>query len=415
MLTEQAFTFMGCLNMTAKQIQRFLDEHTYDVRVTNNGRWIDQKCAFDSVCFVADCIIEYIQDTGKQTFTSVEIWHSQYAEKNVQHVFGKPDPRKRTTKDEYNKFFRQPMKMLSAAGVLSEKGKNPIQFTIENSDMLEHIAIRERNSFEFLCMYIEKVLRDSGLSYSFEEFFELQTVEAYNNIKQKFSNFCFKYTPITNAAEPNRIFIKVLNHLACNQHKKGTEKGHISSNIITFDKIAYNRTNWRDELTGKDKNVARGDYIPAPTNTDMFEYRVLRAQRYLSKFNEKYNGSRSEVKSMFAKGSQAKHMHHIFPKNEFREIADFIENLIAITSGQHMQEAHPDGNTKMVDKNFQYLCLSSKTETIRNNLLNSQEAPVIYKFEDFMYVLDVGLQTKYFSSLPRNDFNAVLTGIDKYY
>ncbi len=149
--------------MTTNQIQRFLDEHTYDIRVSGNGRWIDRKCAFDSVCFAADCIIEHCQNTGKQSFTSVEIWHSDYAEKNVQHVFSKPNPRIRSTLDEYNKFYRQPMKMLSAAGVLSETGRSPIVFSIERMELLEHIALRERNSFEFLCLYIEKTLRDSGL------------------------------------------------------------------------------------------------------------------------------------------------------------------------------------------------------------------------------------------------------------
>lgn len=401
--------------MTTNQIKRFLDSHTYDIRITKNGRWIDQKCAFDSVCFVADCIVEYINNGGKQPFKSVEIWHSAYAEKNVQHIFGKPNPKKETTKDEYNKFFRQPMKMLAAAGVLSEKGKNPILFSVEQMEILEHIALRERNSFEFLCLYIEKTLKDSDLWYSFEAFFELQTKEAYLDIKQKFSEFCFKHTPIKKKDEPNRIFIKVLNHLACNQHKKGTESGRLSTNMITFDKIAYNKANWRDVLVGKDKNVARGDYMPAPSNNDMFDYRVERAKKYLKKFNDSFNGSRSEVEDQFARGSLATHIHHIFPINQFREIADFIENLIAITSGQHLQLAHPNGNTQIVDKEFQYLCLVSKTSSIQRNLMGSLGDTIIYKYEDFMHVLDTGLSTNYFSGLLDCDFNAVLTGIDKFY
>ena len=43
--------------MNNNLVSRFLDEHNYDVRVSGNGRWIDQKCAFDAVCFVADCIL----------------------------------------------------------------------------------------------------------------------------------------------------------------------------------------------------------------------------------------------------------------------------------------------------------------------------------------------------------------------
>ena len=194
--------------MTSNILQRFLDEHDYDVRKTGNGRWIDQKCALDAVCFVADCIVDYIQNGGRQPFQSPDIWHSEYAIQNVQHLFGKPDPTIRTTLDEYNKFFRQPMKMLAAAGVLREDGvvHNTIQFSVENMDVLEYIALRERNSFEFLCLYIEKTLKDSGLWDSFETFFELQTKESLQELKTRFSDFCIRYTPINTAVEAKPYF-----------------------------------------------------------------------------------------------------------------------------------------------------------------------------------------------------------------
>lgn len=47
--------------MNNNLIMKFLEEQQYDIRVSGNGRWIDQKCAFDAVCFVADCIMDYIQ------------------------------------------------------------------------------------------------------------------------------------------------------------------------------------------------------------------------------------------------------------------------------------------------------------------------------------------------------------------
>ena len=46
--------------MTNNLIKQFLDEHDYDVRKTHNGRWIDQKCIYDEVCFVSDCIVDYL-------------------------------------------------------------------------------------------------------------------------------------------------------------------------------------------------------------------------------------------------------------------------------------------------------------------------------------------------------------------
>lgn len=400
--------------MTNNLLVKFINEHNYDIRVSGNGRWIDQKCALDSVCFVADCIVDYIRKGGKQPFQSPDIWKSQYAITNVQHIFGKPDPLRPTTQDEYNKFFRQPMKMLAAAGVLREDGvvRNTIQFSVEKIEVLEYIALRERNSFDFLCLYIEKTLRDSGLWDSFESFFDEQTKDSLEILKNTFSSFCIRYTPINTTVEANRIFIKVLNPLACKFHKKGTIRGRLSRSMITYDRIMYNQTNWRDDAVGKDKNIARGDFIPAPKNEQMYQYRVSRAMKYLRQFNDKYNEGKSEILDKFSVGEKATHIHHIFPKNQFEEIADYIENLIALTSGQHLQAAHPNGKTSVVDLGYQYTCLIAKTESIRKNIMSNHGEPVIYNFNDFMYVLDVGLKTNYFQALTYCDFNSVLTGIE---
>ena len=400
--------------MTNNILQRFLDGHDYDIRKTKNGRWIDQKCALDTVCFVADCIVEYVQNNGRQPFHSPDIWHSSYAIENVQYVFGKPDPTIRTTLDEYNKFFRQPMKMLAAAGVLREDGiaHSAIQFRVEQMEILQYIALRERNSLEFLCLYIEKTLRDSGLWDDFETFFDLQSREALLDLRMKFSDFCIMYTPIHTTVEANRIFIKVLNPLACKFHKKGTERGNLSKTMITYNKLMYNQTNWRDDLAGKDKNVARGDFNPQPQAEQAYQYRISRAMKYLRKFNDKWRNGKSEILDRFSVGEKATHIHHIFPKGEFEEIADYIENLIALTSGQHLQKAHPNGNTRVIDKNYQYACLIAKTESIRENIMSNKDEPVIYDFAAFMYVLDVGLRTDYFESLESCDFNSVITGIE---
>lgn len=400
--------------MTNNLLAKFINVHNYDVRISGNGRWIDQKCALDAVCFVADCIVDYIRNGGKQPFQSPDIWKSEYAITNVQHLFGKPDPLIRTTLDEYNKFFRQPMKMLAATGVLREDGvvRNTIQFSVERIEVLEYIALRERNSFEFLCLYIEKTLRDSGLWDNFESFFDEQTKDSLVDLKNSFSNFCIRYTPINTVVEANRIFTKVLNPLACKFHTKGIIKGRLSPSMITYNKIMYNQTNWRDDAVGKNKNVARGDFIPTPQNNQMYQYRITRAVKYLRQFNDKYNEGKSEVLDKFSVGEKATHMHHIFPKNQFKEIADYIENLIALTSGQHLQAAHPNGNTSVVDTGYQYTCLIAKTESIRSNLMSNHGEPVIYNFNDFMHVLDVGLRTDYFEALPSCDFNSVLTGIE---
>ena len=404
--------------MTNDVIKDFIYEHTYDIRVTRNGRWIDQKCTMDVVCFVADCIVDYIQNGGQQPFQSPDIWRSPYAVQSVQDFFGKPDPMNYSAHDEFNKFFRQPMKMLAAAGVLKENGRknNTIQFSVENLEVLEYIALREKNAYNFLCEYIEKTLKDSGLWGSFERFFDAQDDVEYQNVKDRFTEFSIRYTKINTTVESFRIFTKVLNILACKYRKKGTERGRLSRSFITFDKIMYNQVNWRDELSGKEKNVARRDYIPTPAEDNgYYKYRVNRAIKKLRQFNDKYNRSRSEVTDTMAIGTAATHIHHIFPRSDFEEIADYLENLIALTSGQHLQKAHPEGNTQVIDRDFQYLCLICKTESIKNNILGTQGAPVMYSFEYFTHVLAVGLRKPIFEDLPENDFEAVLNQIEVCY
>lgn len=402
--------------MTNRLLQQFINDHIYDIRQTRNGRWIDQKCAFDAVCFVADCIVDYIHEGGALPFTSPQIWHCEYSVENVMRLFGKPDPTTPSTVDEYNKFFRQPLKMLSAAGVLSEKlNGNTIEFSVENMEVLEYIALRERNALDFMGMYIEKTLQDSGLWDAFASFFDEQTSDWYNRLKDKFARFCFTYTPINTKVEAGRIFTKVLNQLAFKYHKKGTSKGRLSRNIITIQDIVYNKTNWYDDLTGKDKNVARGDYTGIVPAQNTYDYQVARAMRKLKYFIVTYCAGEPEVRDRFSIGHKMSALHHIFPRNTFPNLAMYYENIIALTTAQHMQEAHPGGNTHLIDTAFQYTCLIAKTDSIRRNILGIDNAPTLYSFRDFMFVLDTGLNTDYFSSIPECDFNAVLQGIDMNY
>ena len=392
--------------MTQNLLEQFLNAHDYDIRKTRNGRWIDQKCTMDELCFVADCVVVYLQEGGKQPFQSPDIWHTDYAIENVQKLFSKPDPTAKSTMDEYNKFFRQPLKMLAAAGVLRENGKkrNAIQFSVENEAVLDYLSLRERNCFDFLCSYIRKTLQDSGLWDAFESFFDEQTKENFTIAKDKFREFCWEYTQI------NRIFTKVLNPLAVLYKKRGTVGGRFSKKIITLEDIKYNRTNFRDRK--KDKNVSRQQAQMVDKSQDVvYDYNVEKVKRRLRKFNDTYNNGRSEIIDSMSIGQQATHMHHIFPKNEFPIIADYIENLIALTSGQHLQKAHPAGKTQIIDKDYQYICLMNKTENIRRNLLEDFGEP-LYDFGDYMFVLDTGLTTDYFRELPENDFAQVAAGIE---
>lgn len=343
-------------------IQKFLDEHDYDIRKTHNGRWIDQKCTMDVVCLVSDCIVEYTSNREDKRFTVNDIWYSDYTVENVQQIFSKPDPTQKAS-NEYDKYFGQPIKLLDAAGVIhGEKSGRGYTYSIVNQELLEYISFRERNSFNFLCLYIEKVLKDSGLYRIFEYFFRLQDKNSFRELKDAYTQFTINYTPINGATECGRIFTKVLNPLACKYRKCGTERGHISKDIITQDMIMYNQRNWRDILSEKPKDMTRIEYeitLPKPSEDCMTTYRINRAKKNLRRFNDQYRNGKTEVYDERHIKDPATQMHHIFPASDYPAIADYLENLIALTPTQHYTYAHPNNNTQYIDRAYQYVCLIS--------------------------------------------------------
>ena len=399
-------------------IQRFLDEHDYDVRKTHNGRWIDQKCTMDVVCLVSDCIVEYTSNKPDKTFTVNDIWYSDYTVENVQQIFSKPDPTEKAS-NEYDKYFGQPIKLLDAAGIIhGEKSGRGYTYSIVNQELLEYISFRERNSYNFLCLYIEKVLKDSGIYRMFEYFFRLQDKNSFKELKDAYTSFTIQNTPINGATECGRIFTKVLNPLACKYKKCGTERGHLSKDIITQDMIMYNQRNWRDILSEKPKDMTRVDYevtLPKPDDDYMTTYRINRAKRNLRRFNDLYRDGKTELFDERHIMDPATQMHHIFPTNEFPSIADYLENLIALTPTQHFSYAHPNNNTQYIHRAYQYLCLIAKTGAIRDNLLGKKHEPIIYDFYLYQTVLNTGLETDEFFDVQEMDFDGLLNRIEKYY
>ena len=244
--------------LTQQAIVDFCSQYDYDIRKSGNGRWIDQKCAADVVTVVADCIYNYALQDEDGIFTTPEIWHCKYTVENVEAIFKKPGVESKAAKNEYDKFFQQPMEMLANANVLKKiKQGNRNFYKVNNMAVLEYIALRERNALFFLKTYIEKVLKDSGINSVFEEFFKAQTKDTYKTAKETFSSFIIKYTKINGVVECNRIFIKVLNPLAYFHNSRGTEKGRLSEQIITYDMLMYNRNNFRDVYAVKPKCINR--------------------------------------------------------------------------------------------------------------------------------------------------------------
>ena len=197
-----------------EKIREHLSQYDLDIRKTHNARFMDQKVTPDVLCFIADCIINYLAGDTSQEFTVRNIWESQYFEDNVQVIFGKTSPSKETASAEYDKFIGQPIKTLDYAKILeSEKRGTTYYYTVNNYEILEYISIKERYTFVFLYEYLVKVLSDSGFFLyinRFETSYRSNRLSpsGFAQLKRRFQQFIRGNTPIRGNTEINGSFQK---------------------------------------------------------------------------------------------------------------------------------------------------------------------------------------------------------------
>lgn len=387
-----------------QEIIIYLNQFDLDIRKLGNARFMDQKCTPDVVCFIADCLINL---NPQDEFTVQDIWNMQYFIKSASAIFGKPSPKNASARHEYDKFIQQPLKMLAYAHVLEvEKRGASNYYRIVNYSILDYIATKERNAYNFLYIYITKVLGDSNLLKIFECFKEVclsgkVTQKDYRELKEKYARFVIGNTPINQVTEVYRIFTKIINVYAAENDIRGTISGRLSKDIISFSDLMYNRKNWRD--LNKAKAQTRKEAVTAEEakRQEVYDsYQVTKAMNLLRKIQVE-----SEVKDQYANGD-ATQVHHIFPKSEFPEIAHYLENLIKLTATQHYTMAHPSNRTQVVNRDYQLVCLLAKSQTIENSLKKVGEK--YYRKESFIYVVNVGLDVELNMKLSFSDIRTQL-------
>jgi hypothetical protein len=144
-----------------ENIEKYFNAFNFDIRKSNKPRSFDQKVTPDVLTIIADCVIEFTEQTGKEEFTIKDIWEFEYSNSSILDIFNKPKTSNVSAKSEYNKFFGQPLLALAYSQILSGTKTNSWKFKINNRKILEFIATRERNSLLFLQIYLEKILKFS--------------------------------------------------------------------------------------------------------------------------------------------------------------------------------------------------------------------------------------------------------------
>lgn len=368
-------------------INAFLSQFDLDVRKSHDARFVDQKCTPDLVSFIADCVVTLA--VNQPTFSVEDVWKSQYFEANMSWTFGKPCTQDNHAHNEYNKVLSQPLKLLAYAHILKvEKEKPRLLFSVENAELLEYIARYDRNAYHFLYCYFMKVMEDSGMMPYLTEY--MQGKCDRKTVYHRYYLLINGCTDSHSQLDITRMFHKVFNVFAYEHGLSGS-----SGKPLSTADLKYNRTNWRDKNKAKAETRRDAAEHAAAEQADdgLNEYSIAKAIRTIKKIQ----GITSEVPDSLCHG-RATQVHHIFPKSDFPEIADYLENLILLTATQHNTKAHPDNQTQRVDREYQGDCLLAKITTVERSV--RQEGDKYYSKENLLYVIERGLGLTFPADIP---------------
>ena len=376
--------------MPNKREKSLLEKQQFDIRITKNGRWYDQKVTPDVMSVICHTIIKYCNGEINKKFTARDLWQSDTFTESMESDFGKPHPQNKGAKNEYDKFISQPLNVLCVAGVIKKEDqpKIPHHFVVCRKfvSLLNRMAVSERESIEFLDFYISKTIKASSLKNAFDEFFEKQNEDCLDNLKDKYQILIKDNTGIRHNTEIKRIFPKVLNIQAYSKRSKGIIRGRLSKHIISLSDIRYNRMNWRDIARGKPKGVPRKQQ--KEKSSDIPD--SSRATRNVIQDVKDHHKKKPEIQDSFSNlpdnTQNSVEGHHIFPRSKYPVLQNYRENIILLTPTQHKCFAHTKGNEN-ISRFYQYLCLQKKLDSVEK--CDSDVNCNFYSLRDFQKMLHI--------------------------
>lgn len=381
-----------------------LQNHDLDIR--NSGyRFMDQKVTPDVLAFIADCIVNLSSDK-RDGFTKNDIWRSSYFSKNVVMMFNKPQADNETAEHEYDKFTAQPLKALAFAGVLSEaqRGRSNV-YSINNDELLQYISLSDKNAFNFLRLYLQKVMESSGFMPRVESYLAAYrngrfSRDNFDDLKSSFESFMLGNTNINQHTEIRRIFPKVINIFAVANNAPGSRRGFVTKSPYLYSDLMYNEVNFRDLKKGK--NVSRQE--AALVQVKQKEYSDYEMRKAMDAV-KRYHYPNSEVRDNFA-GGEATQVHHIFSKSSHPTLRSTPENLILLTAQQHNSKAHPSNHTHTTDPDYQIVCLLSKVQSVKTSVIDNDGR---YTKEGLVSVINQGFGLSLNGGLSFDDISNRLT------
>lgn len=350
-------------------------------KIPKQGLHYEQKTTPDLLWCVSLVILDVTKNDRNLVFSDNEIRLSPLFDNLMQDYFSKPT--QALAPGEYNKVSSYQLGLLSYAGILEQVSNRPKKYKITNLEALEYMAVNDLNASKFLTEYTEKFLADNSLILDFENYKNNPTQANHIIAKDKYWEWAKSNTAIkgTDRKHTYRVFNKMFN-VYCYKHRiPGEDGSNITNGPCPYSFLIYNRKNFRDE--NMPSGMTRREYMESVLS-DIDAGGVVAAvlvQKAKAEIKKKYNGI-SEIQEPehgFIPESGV-HIHHMLPQHSHPQFSAFLENLIALTPGQHLSFGHVQGNTQRVNNEFQKICIQRKFEHIKDSLQNGESFYELNKF-----------------------------------
>ncbi len=348
------------------------------------GIHYEQKITPDLIWCISHVILNLTKNDAEKIFTDTDIRESDIFNALMRDYFSKAP--QENAENEYNKVSSYQLGLLSFAGILEQIPGNPKKYKINKIEILEYIAINDFNASEFLCGYTEKFIIDNGLSQVFENYKQNPNQDNYQRIKEAYWNWAKTNTAIRGDDRKHtyRVFNKMFNVFCYHNRLPGEDRANIISGPCPYSFLIYNRKNFRDRdmPVGMTRQEYHEQILLDIDSEGVVEVLLQKAKNVIK---AKYNND-SEIKDPsfgYAVGRNI-HIHHILPRNSYPQFSLAKENLISLTTDQHLSFAHKT-STASIDHDFQIICLKTKLEEIKDSIRNNDN---FYSLEEFIKMLN---------------------------
>ena len=338
-----------------------------------SGIHFEQKTTPDLIWCVALVLLDITKDNNNLIFSDRDnVRTSKVFNELMQDYFTKPPQAE--AEDEYNKVSSYQLGLFEYAGIITRVGDRPYRYQINRRDVLEELAVNDLAASKFLTEYTEKFIKDNGLWSDFENYLHSHTQQNYMEFKEAYWNWAIDNTGVRtdNPQHSYRVFNKIFNILCYKYRIPGQYGSNVLSGVCPYNFLIYNRKNFRDKdmPTGMTRREY-ADTVLSLIDTEGVVGTLLKKAKDAVAI--KYGDSEIKEPVYGYLPEKGVHVHHILPAHAFQEFSLVRENLIALTPGQHLSDAHIRGNTHLIDKGYQAICLLYKLKDIQESIENGEE------------------------------------------